>query len=373
MSTSSHVSEQGTDGKGRFADPIIDTDIHETFTSLQDLVPYLQQPWRGLIERGAWVGMPPPLAYWGSHGVMRADALLASGAPAGSSYEVLKEQVLDLYPITQGILTAQLSPGVMPGQFEFAAALASAYNDFVVEHWLPRDPRLFSSLHVTPQDPQAAVREIERLGDHPQIVQVMLPIGKRAYGDPFYHPIFAAAERHNLVIALHHHGEVHGALGQERYYIEWHVNVPQGAMSQVTSLVVNGVFEKFPSLRFAILESGYSWLPHVMWRLDQNYRSLHQEIPWVRSLPSLHIRERIKFSTQPVEDISPENWLRLIDMLDSDRMLMFATDYPHWDFDSPQHAIPSALPAALRRRIFYENAQELYGFDNALQGREQQQ
>lgn len=356
-----------TTSTSKYTGPIIDTDIHETFTSLQDLVPYLQQPWRGLIERKAWTGMPAPLAYWASHGVMRADSLPDEGTPAGSSYELLKQQVFDQYPISHGILTAQLTPGVMPGQFEFAAALASAYNDYLVEHWLPRDPRLRSSLHVAVQDPQAAVREIDRLGDHPQFVQVMMPIGKRAYGDPFYHPIFAAAQRHNLVVAMHHHGEVQGALGQGRYYIEWHINVPQGATSMLTSLVVNGVFEKFPDLKFAILESGYSWLPHLLWRMDQNYKSLHQEIPWVKSLPSKHIRERVKFSTQPVEDFSAENWLRLIDMLDSDRMFVFATDYPHWDFDSPDEAIPRGLPAALRRRIFYENAQELYGFTEEAQ------
>lgn len=348
--------------RGVYRGPIIDTDIHETFTSLQDLTPYLDQPWRGLIERKAWIGMPAPLAYWATHGVMRADSLPEDGLPAGSDYNLLKDQVLDLYPITHGILTAQLAPGVMPGQFEFAVALCSAYNDFLVEHWLPRDPRLYTSLHVTPQDPQAAVREIDRLGDHPQVIQIMLPIGKRAYGDPFYHPIFEAAQRHNLVIALHHHGEVHGALGQERYYIEWHINVPQGAMSMLNSLVCNGVFEKFPDLKFAVLESGYSWLPHIMWRMDQNYKSLHQEIPWVKSLPSKHIRERVKFSTQPVEDFSAANWLRLIDMLESDRMFMFATDYPHWDFDSPDAALPAQIPLDLRQRIFYENARELYNF-----------
>ncbi len=342
--------------------PIIDTDIHETFTSWQDLAPYLQEPWRGLITRGVWTGQNGSLAHWASHGVNRADALLDSGAPAGSSYEVLRKQVLDLYPIKYGILTAQFLPGIMRGQFEFASALASAYNDWLLDHWLNRDPRLLSSLHVAPQDPQAAVREIERLGDHPQFVQIMLPIGKWAYGDPFYHPIFEAAERHNLVIAFHHSGEVNGALGQERYYMEWHVNVPQGAMAMLTSLICNGVFDKYPQLRFFVIESGYSWVPHLMWRLDQNYRSLHLEVPWVKTLPSKHIRERVKFSTQPVEDISVENWLRLNEMLESDKMLVFATDYPHWDFDSPEESIPRALPEALRRQIFFENAQELYGF-----------
>ncbi len=347
--------------KARYTGPIIDTDIHETFTSLQELVPYLKEPWRGLIERKAWTGMPAPLAYWASHGVMRADSFPDEDKPAGSSYELLKEQVLDLYPIEYGILTGQFVPGVMPGQFEFATALATAYNDWLLEHWLGHDKRLLSSMHVAPQDPQAAAREIDRVGDHPQVIQVMLPIGKWAYGNPFYHPIFEAAQRHNLVVAMHHHGEVHGALGQERYYIEWHVNVPQGAMAMMTSLVCNGIFEKFPNLKFAILESGYSWLPHVMWRLDQNYKSLHQEIPWVKSLPSKHIRERVKFSTQPTEDFSAANWLRLMDMLESDRMFVFATDYPHWDFDSPDAAIPRDLPVEIRRRIFYENACELYG------------
>ena len=341
--------------------PIIDTDIHETFTSWHDLVPYLNEPWRGLILNGGWVGTTQLSAHWAPHGVNRVDANPPTGGPAGSSYELLREQILDLYPIKYGILAAQFLPGIMPMQFEFASALATAYNNFVFEHWLSRDSRLLTSIHVAPQDPQSAVHEIERLGDHPQAVQVMLPIGSMAYGDPFYHPIFEAAQRHNLVIAMHHSGQVESALGKGRYYIEWHVNVPQGAMAMLTSLVCNGVFDKFPRLRFAILESGYSWLPHLMWRLDQNYRSLHQEIPWVKQLPSKYIRERVKFSTQPVEDISVQNWLRLIDMLESDTMLLFATDYPHWDFDSPYEAIPRGLPQNLRERIFYENARELYG------------
>ncbi len=347
----------------KFTGPIIDTDIHETFSSWNDLIPYLKEPWRGLIVNGSWKGAIQLTAHWASHGVNRVDANPESGATAGSTYELLKEQVLDLYPIKYGILTGQFMPGIMPMQFEFASALASAYNDFMFEHWLSRDTRILASIHVAPQDPQVAAREIDRVGDHPQVVQVILPIAQTAYGDPFYHPIFEAAERHNLVVALHHSGPVQGSLGQGRYYIEWHVNVPQGAMSMLTSFVVNGVFDKFPGLKFAILESGYSWLPHLMWRLDQNYRSLHQEIPWVKRLPSEYIRERVKFSTQPTEDVSVQNWLRIIDMLESDRMLVFATDYPHWDFDSPEESIPRGLPADLRQRIFYENARELYELD----------
>jgi predicted TIM-barrel fold metal-dependent hydrolase len=340
---------------------VFDLDVHETFRSWNEILPYLQDPWRRLLAQGAWTPPSFPFAYWTGHGLNRADSNPADGAPAGSDFELFKDQVLDRYAIEYAVLTGQFMPGDLEAQFELASALASAYNDWVLEHWVSRDPRVKTSIHVAPQDPQAAAREIDRLGDHPGVIQVMLPIGRRAYGDPFYHPIFEAAERHELVIAMHHADPLQSALGKGRYYIEWHVNVPQGAMSQVTSLVVNGVFEKFPTLQFVIVESGWSWLPHLLWRFDQNYRSLYQEIPWVKFLPSKHIKERIKFSTQPTEDFDAANWLRLIEMLGTDRMIVFATDYPHWDFDAPQESIPRELPADLRRRIFSENARELYG------------
>ncbi|QBD83558.1 amidohydrolase [Ktedonosporobacter rubrisoli] len=339
---------------------IIDTDVHETFPSWLDLAPYLKEPWRGLVEHKAWSGLSFPFAYWASDGLNRADSQPDSGGPAGSDFKLFREQVLETYPIKHAILTGQFFPGDMEAQFEFASAIASAYNNWVLENWVSRDERIFTSLHVAPQDPIAAAREIERLGDHPHVVQVLLPIGPAAYGDPFYHPIFEAAQRHKLVIAFHHSDRLRSALLKNRYYIEWHVNVPQGAMSMLTSLVCNGVFDKFPELQFAIVESGFSWLPHLFWRFDQNYRSLQQEIPWVKQLPSKYIRERVKFSTQPTEDFSAANWLRLIEMLESDRMFIFSTDYPHWDFDAPEESIPRELPADLRRRILYENARELY-------------
>jgi predicted TIM-barrel fold metal-dependent hydrolase len=342
--------------------PLVDTDIHEAFTSLQDLVPYLQEPWKGLIARGAWKGFAQPFAYWSAGGLSRADAQPEKG-PAGSDYELMRKQLLDLYSISYPILTGYFYPAAMQMQFEFAAALASAYNDWQIEHWLNRDARLRGSIHVASQDPGAAVREIERLAGHPQFIQVMLPIAKRAYGDPMYHPIFEAAQRHHLVVAMHHTVFVEGALGMGRYYIERHMLIPQSFQAELISLVVNGVFDKFPDLHFAFLEGGFSWLPHLMWRFEREYKTLHQEIPWVKRNPADHIRERVKFSTQPTEDRGAQDWLHLIDMMGSDRLLMFASDYPHFDFDSPEEAIPRGLPADLRRRIFYENANELYGFE----------
>jgi predicted TIM-barrel fold metal-dependent hydrolase len=131
-------------------------------------------------------------------------------------------------------------------------------------------------------------------------------------------------------------------------------------MAEVISLILNGVFDSYSELRFIILEGGFSWLPHLMWRMDREYRQGRVEVPWVKKLPSEHMRERLRFSTQPTEDLSPDQWLKLIDLMGSDEYLIFSTDYPHFDFDDPEASIPRALPADLREKIFWKNGAKFY-------------
>ncbi len=40
--------------------------------------------------------------------------------------------------------------------------------------------------------------------------------------------------------------------------------------------------------------------------------------------------------------------------------LLASTDYPHWDFDHPDHALPASLPADVRQAIRHDNACALY-------------
>ena len=132
-------------------------------------------------------------------------------------------------------------------------------------------------------------------------------------------------------------------------------------IGHLVSMVTEGVFAKFPTLKFVLVEGGVSWLPPILWRLDKNWKALRMTTPWVDRLPSEIIQEHVLLTTQPIEE--PENLRHLhaiLEMFDAAHMLMFSTDYPHWDGDTPDFAA-RFFPKALRSRVLYQTACELYG------------
>jgi uncharacterized protein len=132
-------------------------------------------------------------------------------------------------------------------------------------------------------------------------------------------------------------------------------------MGHTVSLVAEGVFQQFPDLKFVLTEGGVAWMPHLMWRMDKNYRALRQLVPWLTEMPSAVIRRHIRLTTQPIEEPeNPKHLLNIFDMLGSDRMLLFSSDYPHWDFDNPLAAFRTLPDGDLKRRILRENALETF-------------
>ncbi len=340
---------------------IIDTDVHESFSSIKDLAPYLQEPYKGWIANGAWRGFSQPFAYTSPGLGNRADVRSADGSASVSDYSQMRRQLIDHYDLSHAVLTGYFYPTGLKLQYGLATALASAYNDYVLDHWLSKDDRFIGSIQINARDPEAAAREIDRMASHPKMRQVMLPVvDDIAYGHPMFKPIFAAAERNRLMVAFHHTTFAQGPYGMGLHYMERHCLIPISLMPQVISLVCNGVFDAYPNLRFMILEGGFSWLPHVMWRMDREYRQGRVEVPWIKKLPSQHCRERLRLSTQPTEDISGEDWMKLIDLMGTDDMLVFSTDYPHFDFDDPNAAIPKSLPETTREKILWKNAAAFY-------------
>jgi predicted TIM-barrel fold metal-dependent hydrolase len=100
--------------------------------------------------------------------------------------------------------------------------------------------------------------------------------------------------------------------------------------------------------------------------MDKNFKALRATTPWLKKPPSEYVLEQVRLTTQPLEE--PDNAdhiLQMFDMIQARRTLMFATDFPHWDFDDPNRVFPRKMDAGLRRRIMYDNAAELYGLPPA--------
>jgi len=132
--------------------------------------------------------------------------------------------------------------------------------------------------------------------------------------------------------------------------------------SQVLNLVVEGVFDRFPNLRMALVEGGWTWLPSLMWRIDKDWKGLRREVPWNTQPPSGYIRDRLRLTLQPLDapEDRPETLNDVIDAMGSDDLLMFSTDYPHWHFESPEQALPAGLSDVRRRKILRDNARAFY-------------
>src|SRR5262249_17492230 len=159
-------------------------------------------------------------------------------------YDFLCEQLLDRYDYDAAILTGEeLSEISSLANPYYASALCSAYNDWLIDSWLPRDPRLKGSIWVAPQNPQLAAQGVRRLGDHPDMGRVRVSTGsKKPYGDPFYWPVWEAAAEFDLPVAAHLGGESGinaepTACGPSTFFWEHHAMMAQMGMVHLASTI----------------------------------------------------------------------------------------------------------------------------------------
>lgn len=342
---------------------VIDCDLHNELPSLKTLYPYLPEHWVAYCNESAFVGPDANDYPAGAPITARPNSKPAHGPP-GSDLALLREQALDANNVEIGILNCAYRVGSVHNQ-DLAASLATAVNQWQIDEWLDKEPRLRGSIVVPSQNPELAAQEIDRFGAHPGFVQVVLPVRSEApYGNRRYDPIYAAATRHDLVVGIQYGGAPgHPSTpsGWALTYLEEYAGMAQVFQSQVISLIIEGVFDRFPTLRVALIEGGWTWLPSLMWRLDKEWKGLRHNTPWVKRLPSAYMHEHIRLTLQPLDAPSDPTHLRqIIDQLDSDDLLMFSSDYPHHHFDTLEEAFPLQVDEARLTKILSENARSFY-------------
>jgi uncharacterized protein len=351
---------------------IIDADFHPMpVPSDPQVAVHMSQRWKDYIAKFgmgfSYSGLYAPSQREFTH---RLDAV--KDARVGIDPLWAKEQVLDAFDMSGAVLTCPQSyilnsGGNMP--VELSMELARAFNNALAYTWMAADPRYYAAI-VIPRDLVNVADEIRRCkeGEHgDRFVSVLMsPAGQEPLGRQRYWDIFEACTHYDLPITFHvpGMGRQITAAGNTNFYAEMHMNFASLPMTLVPSLIFEGVFERFPTLKVALIELGWSWAVPYSWRLDSAYAKLRDEVPHLKRKPSEYMREHFWFTTQPIEEPERlEDTNSVYEMLEEsgfgDR-LMFSSDYPHWDFDSPYESVPLTFPIERRRRILGQNASKLF-------------
>ena len=246
-----------------------------------------------------------------------------------------------------------------------ADALCRAYNRWAFELVADHKDRLYPAAHISMRDPALAVAELERvakLGARTAFISAA-PINGRSFGHPAYDPIWAAAQDLDLAVGLH--------LVSHRHYSgsAWHrdpkpglmyfsMNLIQDPRQALTTMVVGGVFERFPRLRAGTIEAMAGWVGEWLERIDYRYRYMGHTSEMKRPLAE-YFERNIWISADPEEKM-----FKYIVQFAGDDKFFIGSDYPHAEgFVHPvakarEHL--AALPAASVEKILTTNARNFY-------------
>ncbi|EHR50728.1 putative TIM-barrel fold metal-dependent hydrolase [Saccharomonospora marina XMU15] len=346
----------------------VDTEVHCAPASFADLEPYLDPYWRTyVVESGLSLSPTQGGAYPPQAPTSATASARAAGVFPPRNVEQLRADVLDARGLRAAVLTCTASFPCNRNPY-YEAALTSAVNDWLISRWLESDHRLKAGMVVPTLDTDAAVAEIERIGDHPGIVQVLLPVRTDApWGNRRHRPLLRAAAERGLVVGLHAWGRIANAAsstGLTHSYLEDYLGNSQVvAQAQVTSLVAEGVFTELPDLRVSLLECGFSWLPALLWRFDKDWKGVWREVPWVTAKPSEIVRKHLRLTTLPAHlPRDPAQAREVLDLVDAKSMLLYASDYPH-DHGGGHERLAAALTAEETDAIYSTNPAHWYRLD----------
>ena len=332
------------------------------------LTPYMRGYWRQYIE-GAMIGLHglvdayPP----GAPTTASERARTFPGPAVPSDYAALCDRVLDSSDAEFVVLNCLTAIEAHRNPY-YAAAIATAVNDWIRDEFLDHDQRLRASIAVSTATPEDAAAEIERCAEDPRFVQVLLPVRSDVpWGHRSNHPIFATAERHGLAVGLHawgRPGQAPTPSGFTSTYFEDYLANQAVAQSQLINLVCEGVFARYPTLRVVLIECGFAWMAPLLWRFDKDWKGIWREVPWVKQRPSEYVYEHVRATTAPAH-LPPDRraLTQLLEMVDVAQFLTYASDYPH-EHGGDCAPLLAELDEDQREMVLTTNARALYGLTN---------
>ncbi len=344
---------------------VVDADVHITYnaTVLKEVSRYMDKPYRNYVDPDTGSDGYPNHGWPKSLGGARQFNLTGVTSP-----EDVYDPLCTEFGVDHPIVNVS-SPVDRVLKTEQGIQEASAINDFLLDQFLDENPDFYGLATIAARDPHAAAEEIDRIADEPQIVGCFFVLGQEfnePFGNPTYDVMYRAMEDHDLtpvyhITGLHREASI---LRQCEKVAEWHANGPAwAAQVTLTSLLFEGVPEKFPGLDFVLLEGGLGWLPGFIARLNREYGQWRNELPFLTKSPEEYVNERFYFGSQPLPEFrDPTHMQQILQMLGVES-LMFCTDHPHYDFDHPStlDQFLGCFTSDERNKILSGNALDAFG------------
>jgi uncharacterized protein len=218
-----------------------------------------------------------------------------------------------------------------------AAASARAYNNWMSDFVAVDRDRLHGFAVCPLQDPEEAVREIERIAPLGLSGITFRPEryhGRELYSDELDR-VWSAAEYADLTVAIHgSFGSSMPSFARTRYRNQFYVHMvchPFEQMACVMEVLASGVLDRHPGLRVAFFESGIGWLPYWLDRLDEHKETLGHLVPSLKRDPTEIWSEQC-FVTMEADE--GKAFAQLAD-LGLAHTVVWGSDYPHYDCTYP--------------------------------------
>jgi len=250
---------------------------------------------------------------------------------------------------------------------DFAIALCRTLNDARAEFCRHAPKRLKSVAKLPMIEPEAAAAELRRAVRELGMVGMVTPqhIRDRNLDHPSFDVVWRTAEELGVPVCVHGGGQAidQVPIGVDRYRtrLEMHAMThPVGQMLAVMAFTVGGILHRFPKLRVAFLEAGVGWLPFWLERLDEHWELTPEQAPGIDRKPSEYfLSGRCFIGADP-----DERGIAHVANELGDGVLVYASDYYHWDCKFPETvkiiAEREDLSASTKRGLFTDNPRRLY-------------
>lgn len=248
-----------------------------------------------------------------------------------------------------------------------AGAFTRAYNNWLKDFCNYDPNRLKGVGAINLHSPESMVDELHRIADFGWKAVFLRPnpVKGRLLSDSAYEPFWRECEQLGIAVGIHE--GTHSRLltvGGERFNTRFALHAcshPMEQMMALLALIEGGVLERYPNLKVGFLESGCSWLPYWLWRLDEEYENLYWEVKHnVKIKPSEYFRRQCFISIEPSEPLLA----RVIEYIGSDN-LIFGSDYPHMDHNpkivQELVKLEEILSKETLQKILWDNPCRFYG------------